>query len=114
MSMRLVTFLAICSAASGTCLADTATQDAQSAASGWDAAYNRGDMDTLAKLYAQDAVVVTKGTQKRSGEITEFFAGLKTKGWDEHKTTVNGVLCAHSGHPAAFARISKADILSPA
>ncbi|MDQ0448830.1 ketosteroid isomerase family protein [Methylobacterium aerolatum] len=50
------------------------------------------DMDALAKLYAQDAVVVSKGAYKRSGEITEFFSSLKTKGWDEHKTTVNGVL----------------------
>lgn len=74
------------------CIADKLKDDAQAAASKWDAAYNSGEMDALAKLYTNDAVVVTKGTPKTSDGIKEFFAGLKSKGWDEHKTLVNSVL----------------------
>jgi uncharacterized protein (TIGR02246 family) len=74
------------------CRADTAVDDAQSAASRWDEAYNRNDMDTLGKLYTPDAIVVTKGaTQAREG-ITTFFSGLKAKGWDDHKTVVKSAL----------------------
>jgi uncharacterized protein (TIGR02246 family) len=71
---------------------DTLQADAQNAASKWDEAYNGGDMDTLAKLYTPDAIVVTKGAPQTSDGIQKFFAGLKSKGWDEHKTTVKSAL----------------------
>ncbi|MBN4098238.1 MULTISPECIES: SgcJ/EcaC family oxidoreductase [Methylobacterium] len=74
------------------CRSDTVQADAQSAASQWDAAYNGGDMDALAKLYTPDAIVVTKGAPQTSDGIQKFFAGLKAKGWDEHKTTVKSAL----------------------
>ncbi len=71
--------------------ADQNLREAQTAADTWDAAYNAGDMDALSKLYAADAVVVTKG-QPQSGEgIAKFFSGLKAKGWDGHRTAVNAV-----------------------
>ena len=64
----------------GLCLAEALEADAQSAATKWDEAYNRDDMETLGKLYAPDALVVTKGaTQTRDG-IPKFFSGLKAKG----------------------------------
>ena len=71
---------------------DTLQADAQNAASRWDEAYNGGDMDTLAKLYTPDAIVVTKGGPQTSDGIQKFFAGLKSKGWDEHKTIVRSAL----------------------
>lgn len=74
------------------CLSDTLQADAQGAATKWDEAYNTGDMDTLAKLYTPDAIVVTKGMPQTSDGIPKFFAGLKSKGWDEHKTTVKSAL----------------------
>lgn len=73
-------------------LADPSQADAQSAASRWDEAYNGGDMDALAKLYTSDAIVVTKGAAQTSVGIQTFFAGLKAKGWDEHRTTVKSAL----------------------
>lgn len=76
----------------GLCLAEALEADAQSAATKWDEAYNRDDMETLGKLYAPDALVVTKGaTQTRDG-IPKFFSGLKAKGWDDHKTTVKNAV----------------------
>ena len=78
--------------APGLCRAEALEADAQSAASQWDAAYNRDDMEALGKLYTPDAIVVTKGaTQTRDG-IPKFFAGLKSKGWDDHKTTVRNTV----------------------
>jgi ketosteroid isomerase-like protein len=74
------------------CVADKLKDDAQAAASKWDEAYNSGRMEALGQLYTADAVVVTKGTPKTNAGIQEFFTGLKSKGWDEHKTTVNSVL----------------------
>lgn len=72
--------------------ADTLHAEAQSAASTWDEAYNGGDMDKLAKLYAPDAIVITKGAPQTSDGIPKFFSGLKAKGWDAHKTTVKTAL----------------------
>lgn len=74
------------------CLADTLQAEAQSAASRWDEAYNGGDMDALGRLYSPDAIVVTKGTQQTSEGIQTFFSGLKSKGWDGHRTTVKSAL----------------------
>ena len=84
--------LAIMFLSSSVCMADTLKDEAQSAASKWDSAYNKGEMDALGKLYTSDAVVVTKGATKIKSDIQEFFSGLKSKGWDDHKTTVNNVL----------------------
>lgn len=71
---------------------DTLQADAQSAATKWDDAYNSGDMDTLGKLYTTDAVVVTKGMPQSGEGIQKFFSGLKSKGWDDHKTIVKTAL----------------------
>ena len=72
--------------------ADTLQSDAQSAATKWDEAYNSGDMDALSKLYTTDAIVVTKGMSQSGDGIQKFFSGLKSKGWDDHKTTVKTAL----------------------
>jgi uncharacterized protein (TIGR02246 family) len=69
-------------------LPDALQSDAQSAATKWDEAYNSGDMDTLSKLYTTDAIVVTKGMPQSGEGIQKFFSGLKSKGWEDHKTTV--------------------------
>jgi ketosteroid isomerase-like protein len=69
-------------------LADTKT-DAQTAADRWDQAYNSGDMDSLGEFYAPDATVIPKGAPVSGAGIQAFFAGLKAKGFDGHKTTVN-------------------------
>lgn len=95
MSSRQATYLSIVVVASlmpSIGIADKAKDDAQATATKWDNAYNSGDMETLGKLYTGDAIVVTKGTPKTSTGIQEFFSGLKSKGWDEHKTTVNNVV----------------------
>ncbi|KAB1071815.1 nuclear transport factor 2 family protein [Methylobacterium planeticum] len=69
-------------------LADTKS-DAQTAADRWDQAYNSGDMEGLGKLYTPDATVIPKGAPVNGAGIQSFFAGLKAKGFDSHKTTVN-------------------------
>ena len=84
--------LAVAIIAPTECFSDTLQADAQNAASKWDEAYNGGDMDALAKLYTPDAIVVTKGAPQTADGIQKFFAGLKSKGWDEHKTTVKSAL----------------------
>ncbi len=66
------------------------TAEAREAASRWDRIYNSGDMDGLERLYVADAVVIPKGAAVSGAEgIRTFFASLKAKGFDEHKTTVN-------------------------
>lgn len=71
---------------------DAMQTEAQSAATKWDEAYNKGDMDTLSKLYTNDAIVVTKGMPQSGEGIQKFFSGLKSKGWEDHKTTVKTAL----------------------
>ena len=68
--------------------ADQSLDEAQAAANAWDEVYNAGDMDRLSKLYAADAIVVTKGQPQSGTGIATFFSGLKAKGWDDHKVTV--------------------------
>jgi uncharacterized protein (TIGR02246 family) len=68
--------------------ADQSLNEAQAAAHAWDEVYNAGDMDRLSKLYAADAIVVTKGQPQSGPGIATFFSGLKAKGWDDHKVTV--------------------------
>ncbi len=71
---------------------DAMQTEAQSAATKWDEAYNKGDMDTLSKLYTNDAIVVTKGMPQSGEGIQKFFSGLKSKGWEDHKTIVKTAL----------------------
>jgi uncharacterized protein (TIGR02246 family) len=78
--------------ASGIARSDTLQSDAQGAATKWDEAYNNGDMEALGKLYTPDAIVVTKGMPQSGEGIQKFFSGLKSKGWDEHKTSVRTAL----------------------
>lgn len=73
-------------------LSDTLQSDAQNAATKWDEAYNSGDMDALGKLYTNDAIVITKGMPQSGDGIQKFFSGLKSKGWEDHKTTVKTAL----------------------
>lgn len=73
-------------------ISDTPQSDAQSAASRWDDAYNSGDMDKLGKFYTDDAIVITKGMPQSGDGIQKFFSGLKSKGWEDHKTTVKTAL----------------------
>ncbi|WP_082494342.1 DUF4440 domain-containing protein [Methylobacterium sp. Leaf108] len=69
-------------------MADQMQDDAQAAADRWDQAYNAGEVDKLSNLYASDAIVVTKGKTQSGEDIGKFFSGLKSKGWDDHKTVV--------------------------
>ncbi|KQO69269.1 hypothetical protein ASG63_13855 [Methylobacterium sp. Leaf94] len=69
--------------------ADTAATAGRSAAETWDKTYNSGDMDALGTLYAPDALVIPKGAAiSGPGEIKTFFSGLKAKGFDDHRITV--------------------------
>jgi ketosteroid isomerase-like protein len=69
--------------------ADTAASVGRSAAEAWDRIYNSGDMDTLGTLYAPDAQVIPKGAAiSGPADIRTFFAGLKAKGFDDHRITV--------------------------
>ena len=72
--------------------ADQMQDDAQAAADKWDRAYNGGEMDTLAALYTPDAVVVTKGKPQSGEDIQKFFSGMKSKGWEDHRTSVKAAL----------------------
>ncbi|GJD78488.1 YybH family protein [Methylobacterium gregans] len=71
---------------------DALQTEAQGAATKWDESYNKGDMDALSKLYTNDAIVVTKGMPQSGEGIQKFFSGLKSKGWEDHKTTVKTAL----------------------
>lgn len=63
--------------------------DAQAAADRWDKSYNSGDMDGLKGLYVADAMVIPKGAAVSGADgIKTFFAGLKAKGFDDHKVKV--------------------------
>jgi ketosteroid isomerase-like protein len=66
--------------------------DGQEAADRWDQAYNADDMQGLAKLYTSDAMVVPKGAPVNADSIQKFFTGLKAKGFDNHKVTVNSAI----------------------
>ena len=66
--------------------------DSQKAADRWDQAYNADDMDGLAKLYTSDAIVVPKGAPVNADGIPKFLAGLKAKGFDNHRVTVNSAI----------------------
>lgn len=77
---------------SGPAMPDTLQSEAQSAATKWDDAYNNGDMEALSRLYTPDAIVVTKGMPQSGEGIQKFFSGLKSKGWDNHRTTVKSAL----------------------
>ncbi|MFC3694959.1 YybH family protein [Chenggangzhangella methanolivorans] len=76
---------------SGAALAETSTADVQGAADKWDAAYNGGKLDDLSAFYSKDAVLVTNADQRSGADIKAFFAGLKEKGFDGHKITVQSV-----------------------
>lgn len=72
--------------------ADTAAAEGRKAAETWDSAYNGGDMDALGRLYAPDAQVIPKGAAiSGPANIQTFFAGLKAKGYEAHKITVQSV-----------------------
>ena len=46
-------------------------------------------MDALAKLYAPEAQVIPKGAAVSGpANIQTFFSGLKAKGFDDHRITV--------------------------
>ncbi|WP_082528558.1 nuclear transport factor 2 family protein [Methylobacterium sp. Leaf466] len=72
--------------------AEPSKDEGQKAADRWDQAYNAGDMEKLGKLYTSDGMVVPKGAPVSGENISKFFAGLKSKGFEDHKTTVNSVL----------------------
>lgn len=63
-------------------------------ASKWDEAFNSDDIKGLAGFYADDAIVVPAGGKAVSGPdaIGAFFADLKSKGFSDHKITVEKVL----------------------
>lgn len=69
--------------------ANDAKAIAQDAADRWDRSFNTGEMDALTTLYGTDAKVVTKGAPLSGGSnIRAYFAGLKSKGFADHKVTV--------------------------
>lgn len=69
------------------------TSDVQAAAAQWDAAFNGGDIGTLAGFYAPGARVVPAGGAAVFGaeQIGSFFADLIGKGFRGHKVTVGHV-----------------------
>ncbi|MCJ2083105.1 DUF4440 domain-containing protein [Methylobacterium sp. J-090] len=76
-------------AMSAPAFADDPKVTAQAAADRWDQSFNTGDMDALTALYGTDAEVVTKGAPLSGGpNIQAYFAGLKSKGFADHKVTV--------------------------
>lgn len=60
----------------------------------WDAAFNAGDIKALSGFYAENARVVPAGGKAVSGPeaIGAFFADLQSKGFSDHKITVDTVL----------------------
>ncbi|WP_045835181.1 DUF4440 domain-containing protein [Hyphomicrobium sp. 99] len=59
----------------------------------WDDAFNSGDIKRLEGFYAPQALVIPAGGTAVSGsEIGKFFADLKSKGFSDHKITVEKVL----------------------
>lgn len=63
-------------------------------ASKWDDAFNARDTKKLAAFYADNAMVVPAGGKAVSGPeaIGAFFADLQSKGFSDHKVTVEKVL----------------------
>ncbi len=85
----LATLVAVSLVMPGRGSAADPTAEGQAAADRWDQVYNSGDLDSLGKLYAADAMVIPKGAPVSGAEsIQKFFAGLKAKGFDDHKVKV--------------------------
>lgn len=81
--------LAACLVLPASARAETPASAGRSAAETWDRTYNSGDMDTLGTLYAPDAQVIPKGAAiSGPADIKKFFSGVKAKGFDDHKITV--------------------------
>ena len=89
--LRLTAYASVALIVPTLALADL-KDDGQKAADRWDQVYNADDMEGLAKLYTSDAMVVPKGTPVNADGIPKFFAGLKAKGFDNHKVTVNSAI----------------------
>ena len=60
----------------------------------WDETFNKGDTASLAEFYAPEALVVPAGGGAVAGPdaIGKFFADLQSKGFSDHKITVNAVM----------------------
>ncbi|HYH18510.1 MAG TPA: DUF4440 domain-containing protein [Azospirillum sp.] len=63
---------------------------AQSAASKWDEAFNKGDAAQLAKMYGGRAALLPPGSSPIAGEsnIQQFWTTTIGKGFGQHKVTV--------------------------
>ena len=68
--------------------ADSLQTEAQAAATQWDQAFNSGDMKQLGGLYTKDALLITNAKPEKGEAIEAFFAGMKAKGFEGHKITV--------------------------
>ncbi len=68
--------------------------NAQAYAAKWDAAFNRGDTTGLGGFYASDAVVIPAGGESVAGPaaIGQFFDGLRSKGFADHRIVVDTVI----------------------
>ncbi|WP_419951278.1 YybH family protein [Methylobacterium sp.] len=56
----------------------------------WDQTFNKGDTAALGKLYSRDGKVIPAGGTSVQGPegIAAFFADLQSKGFKDHKITV--------------------------
>jgi uncharacterized protein (TIGR02246 family) len=66
------------------------TSQNQALADTWDETFNKGDTSSLGKLYSSDGKVIPAGGAAVKGPeaIAAFFADLQTKGFKDHKITI--------------------------
>ncbi|MDR7039199.1 ketosteroid isomerase-like protein [Methylobacterium sp. BE186] len=62
----------------------------QAIADQWNQSFNKGDTAALGKLYSENGQVFPAGSSPVQGPqaIAAFFADLQTKGFKDHKITV--------------------------
>lgn len=70
------------------------TDNVKANAAKWDEAFNKGDIAGLAAFYTSDGLVVPAGGPPVAGPeaIGKFFADLQSKGFANHKITVDAVM----------------------
>jgi ketosteroid isomerase-like protein len=70
------------------------TINVQANAAKWDDVFNRGDTTGLGEFYASDALVIPAGGTPVTGPaaISQFFDGLRSKGFAGHKIVVDSVI----------------------
>ncbi|WP_171060607.1 SgcJ/EcaC family oxidoreductase [Poseidonocella sp. HB161398] len=72
---------------------DDMPADVEALSAAWDAAFNQGDADAVAAMYAEDARVVAGDGTVRDGraEIRALFQGFMDSGFGQHAIAVSQV-----------------------